>query len=182
MTGGGQRFFIVYAIFGIPITLVFLALLGDILKKLTKCLAHPLRSKWNSVWVKLVVIIGFLIGGLFLFITIPAIIFSSIEDWTYFQSVYYCFVTLTTVGFGDFVPSAPGRYTGLYRVCVGVWVFIGLAFLSLVISLLQETFKKITKRVEEAKCKCIAQKFENDCTVDKNNLSDVVSDNDDIAS
>ena len=34
----------------------------------------------------------------------PAFGFHSLEEWTYFESVYFCFVTLTTIGFGDFVP------------------------------------------------------------------------------
>ena len=26
-----------------------------------------------------------------------------LSGWDYFQSLYYCFITLTTIGFGDFV-------------------------------------------------------------------------------
>ena len=38
-----------------------------------------------------------------LFIVAPALFFMNIEQWTYAESIYYCFVTLTTIGFGDFV-------------------------------------------------------------------------------
>lgn len=36
-------------------------------------------------------------------ITTGAAVFSKYEGWSYFDSFYYCFVTLTTIGFGDYV-------------------------------------------------------------------------------
>ena len=41
---------------------------------------------------------------LVLIILIPATGFSQLENWTYADAVYFCFITLTTIGFGDFVP------------------------------------------------------------------------------
>ena len=34
-----------------------------------------------------------------------AAMFSYYEEWSYFDSMYYCVITLTTIGFGDFVVS-----------------------------------------------------------------------------
>ncbi|XP_042220282.1 two pore potassium channel protein sup-9-like [Homarus americanus] len=36
-------------------------------------------------------------------ITSGAAVFSRYESWSYFDSVYYCVITLTTIGFGDMV-------------------------------------------------------------------------------
>jgi hypothetical protein len=43
--------------------------------------------------------------GFGLFVLIPSYLFHLIEGWTYGEAVYYCFITLFTVGFGDFIPG-----------------------------------------------------------------------------
>lgn len=50
-------------------------------------------------------ILLYLIPGVVVFIFLPSLIFSYFENWTYSASLYYSFVTLTTIGFGDFVPT-----------------------------------------------------------------------------
>jgi hypothetical protein len=50
-------------------------------------------------------VILYLIPGIIIFIFIPACLFTFFEDWPYDVSVYYAFVTLTTIGFGDYVPT-----------------------------------------------------------------------------
>lgn len=53
-------------------------------------------------------IILYLVPGFTFFIILPSIIMSFYEGWPYEIAVYYCFITLTTVGFGDFVA---GKFT-----------------------------------------------------------------------
>ena len=40
-----------------------------------------------------------------IFSLIPAAIIMQFEGWTYLEAWYYTIVTLTTVGFGDYVPG-----------------------------------------------------------------------------
>lgn len=46
-----------------------------------------------------------IIATLFLLI-IPAWFFMDLEkDWNYLESLYFCFISLTTIGLGDYVPG-----------------------------------------------------------------------------
>ncbi|XP_069507448.1 potassium channel subfamily K member 9-like isoform X2 [Ambystoma mexicanum] len=104
-TDAGKVFCMFYAVLGIPLTLVMFQSLGErmntfvrfLLKKLKKCF----HMRKTEVSMENMVFVGFLscIGTL----CIGAAAFSYFEGWTFFHSYYYCFITLTTIGFGDFV-------------------------------------------------------------------------------
>lgn len=81
----------------------------------------------------------YLLPGVTLFIMIPACFFTYFEDWDYFISVYYSFVTLTTIGFGDFVPTFQdhqhktfGAYFLFYQIFIILWFISGLGYLVMV--------------------------------------------------
>ena len=55
--------------------------------------------------------------GTVLFFIVPMIVFQMHEGWTFAQAIYYCFITLSTIGFGDYVAGKTadfinsGRYS-----------------------------------------------------------------------
>lgn len=40
-----------------------------------------------------------------LYIVLGAVLFSEWEGWELSEAAYFCFITLATIGFGDFVPG-----------------------------------------------------------------------------
>ncbi|CAF5181223.1 unnamed protein product, partial [Rotaria magnacalcarata] len=62
------------------------------------------------------------------------------EGWTMMQSGYFCFITLSTIGFGDF---APGQITnesnvGEKLVIGTIYALFGMAILAMCFDLMQE--------------------------------------------
>ncbi|XP_067856851.1 potassium channel subfamily K member 9-like [Heptranchias perlo] len=104
-TNAGKAFCMFYAVLGIPLTLVMFQSLGErmntfvryLLKRIKKCLG----MKNTEVSMENMVTVGFFscLGTL----CIGAAAFAHFEEWTFFHAYYYCFITLTTIGFGDFV-------------------------------------------------------------------------------
>ena len=44
-----------------------------------------------------------------LVVTLGAVLYHTQEGWSYFESLYYCFITLSTIGFGDYVALQSGK-------------------------------------------------------------------------
>uniref|UniRef100_A0A8C4YY11 Potassium channel subfamily K member n=1 Tax=Gadus morhua TaxID=8049 RepID=A0A8C4YY11_GADMO len=141
-TDAGKAFCMFYAVLGIPLTLVMFQSLGErmntfvkyLLKRIKKCCGMSVTdvSMENMVTVGFFSCIGTLCVG--------AAAFSHYEDWSFFQSYYYCFITLTTIGFGDFVALQKNRALQkkpLYVAFSFMYILVGLtvigAFLNLVV-------------------------------------------------
>ncbi|XP_068576418.1 potassium channel subfamily K member 15-like [Cebidichthys violaceus] len=104
-TDAGKAFCMFYAVLGIPLTLVMFQSLGErintVVRYLLRRAKRGLGLRKTEVSMGNMVLVGLL--SCMSTLGIGAAAFSHFEDWTFFNAYYYCFVTLTTIGFGDFV-------------------------------------------------------------------------------
>ncbi|KAI5215926.1 potassium channel subfamily K member 15 [Manis pentadactyla] len=104
-TDSGKVFCMFYALLGIPLTLVTFQSLGERLNALVRRLLlaakRCLGLRRPRVSTENMVVAGLLVCAATL--ALGAAAFAHFEGWTFFHAYYYCFITLTTIGFGDFV-------------------------------------------------------------------------------
>ncbi|KAF5282977.1 hypothetical protein FQA39_LY04848 [Lamprigera yunnana] len=141
LSRSGKVFCILYATVGIPLTLVLLSALVErllipsmwFLQFLNSRLGHLYQPFNIRIFHLLVIVAGLIV----FFMLIPAAIFAACEpDWDYLDSFYYCFISLTTIGLGDYVPGdsidQPNR--SLYKIATAGYLFIGITFMMLTLS------------------------------------------------
>jgi len=72
----------------------------------------------------LVVTAIILLGGLF---------YHKVEGWSFLDSLYFCIVTLATVGYGDFTP-----HTSFGKLFTVIYIFLGVGVLAVFVSTVAE--------------------------------------------
>ncbi|KAG7225218.1 hypothetical protein INR49_014777 [Caranx melampygus] len=137
-TVSGQVFCVFYALCGIPLNLAFLKQLG---KWLIIHLGQLKRGMVSVVphkqTVEALAVSLFFISGSLLFLVIPPLLFSYVEGWTFGEGFYFAFITLSTIGFGDYVVGTDPdkQYISLYRSLAGIWIIFALAWLALILNM-----------------------------------------------
>jgi len=78
------------------------------------------------------------------YLAVGALLFTLWErDWTYLIGFYFCFVTLSTIGFGDYVPgtSLDAWASQAKLVFCALYLLVGLALIAMCFNLMQEQAK-----------------------------------------
>lgn len=173
-TFGGKLFCIGYALIGIPLLLVFMKDIGDLMADGVRWMYSRLCCRWCRVrrrdaelaptadkkaknimndevgketymptdMVIVPIMVNLII--IFVFLFVGAVIFAAWEGWDIASSIYFCFVTLTTIGFGDMVPEnafleATKSVYGIFKLAFTViYCIFGIMLISLALNLMQE--------------------------------------------
>ncbi|XP_043826952.1 potassium channel subfamily K member 7 [Dromiciops gliroides] len=143
LSDGGKAFCVGFAGLGLPAGLVLVAVLNQQLLRPLHCLvswvaAHcglaPARVPWLQAWL-----LGLLVGAIF--VLLPALTLWSQEDtWGLLDAFYFCLMSLSTIGLGDFIPGQdrhPALYW-LYQLALICYLLLGLLALLLTLETVSE--------------------------------------------
>ncbi|XP_015675118.1 potassium channel subfamily K member 5 [Protobothrops mucrosquamatus] len=162
-TSAGRLFCIFYGLFGVPLCLTWISALGKFFGGRAKRLGQFLTKRGVTLRKAQITCTAiFIIWGILVHLVLPPLVFMVTEEWDYIEGLYFSFITITTIGFGDYVAGVNPNmnYHSLYRYFVEVWIYLGLAWLSLFVnwkvSMFVEVHKAIKKRRKKRK-----ESFEN---------------------
>lgn len=152
-TPAGRLFCVFYGLFGVPLCLTWISALGKFFGGRAKRLGQFLTRRGVSLRKAQITCTAiFIVWGVLVHLVIPPFVFMVTEEWDYIEGLYYSFITISTIGFGDFVAGVNPecKYHALYRYFVELWIYLGLAWLSLFVnwkvSMFVEVHKAIKKR------------------------------------
>nr|XP_009930180.1 PREDICTED: potassium channel subfamily K member 1 [Opisthocomus hoazin] len=142
LSDGGKAFCIIYSVIGIPFTLLFLtAVVQRIIVYVTRRPVLYFHIRWGFSKQVVAIIHAIVLGFITIscFFLIPAAIFSVLEDdWNFLESFYFCFISLSTIGLGDYVPGEGynQKFREMYKIGITCYLLLGLIAMLVVL----ETF------------------------------------------
>ncbi|CAJ0590825.1 unnamed protein product [Cylicocyclus nassatus] len=160
VTNAGKILTMIFALFGIPLVLLVLQDIGKLLtitmkfpwfqtKRITRrilrcCTKQSLREmqeieaceRRDLEIFDLPIVVG--VSLIFGWVLLCSMVLSVWDQkWSLLESFYFFFISLSTVGLGDLVPSSPRLLVTMFG-----FILIGLSLVSMVINLLQTKMKK----------------------------------------
>uniref|UniRef100_A0A665XFV0 Potassium channel, subfamily K, member 4a n=1 Tax=Echeneis naucrates TaxID=173247 RepID=A0A665XFV0_ECHNA len=148
-TGYGQLFCVCYALVGIPMFGILLAGVGDhmgtvLRRAVAKIETLFLKRKVRPTTVRVISAVLSILIGCLIFLAVPTVVFQKVEDWSFLESLYFVVITLTTVGFGDYVPGTETQ--PFWCPLVWLWIVFGLAYFASILTMIGNWLRVLSKR------------------------------------
>lgn len=91
---------------------------------------HPENGDIHESWKPSVYYVTLILAVVALLVNLGASgLYSAMEDWSYLESMYFCFVAFTTMGFGDMVSGQKAYYEVrcVYQVANSLMIILGVS-------------------------------------------------------
>ena len=180
-TAQGRIYCVFYTLVGIPLNLYYIATIAGYLTKFVEnildnnlpgCVDERHIQRW-----KFVAGVGLAFVFFVLFLLLPALGFmywESENEWTFIDSFYFSFVTLSTIGFGDLVANnndgkrkdldltfeTSNLTSSTAEIVIMIWIITGLSFLMMVFNLITDFTGRVLKSSVERLRKKEAEVYE----------------------
>lgn len=160
----GKLATVIYALFGIPLYILYFLNFGDALaggfrwvyKKLYRCSTE--RNE-NGLQKRIIVPSTACLWVIFAYVVTGAIIFGTWEQWDFLDSVYFCVTSLCKLGLGDFVPGAniaASNHGNQTKLVINFgYILFGLGLVAMCYNLMREEIREKVKEVREDFAQCL---------------------------
>ncbi|XP_022232618.2 open rectifier potassium channel protein 1 isoform X2 [Drosophila obscura] len=160
-TFAGRMIMIAYSVIGIPVNGILFAGLGEYFGRTFEAIyrrykKYKMTTDMHYVPPQLgliTTVVIALVPGIALFLLLPSWVFTYFENWPYSISLYYSYVTTTTIGFGDYVPTfgpnQPREFGGwfvVYQIFVIVWFIFSLGYLVMIMTFITRFVEREIER------------------------------------
>uniref|UniRef100_A0A3Q0TB14 Potassium channel, subfamily K, member 4a n=1 Tax=Amphilophus citrinellus TaxID=61819 RepID=A0A3Q0TB14_AMPCI len=147
----GQLFCVCYALVGIPMFGILLAGVGDhmgtvLRKAVARIETLFLKRKVGPTTVRVTSAVLSILIGCLIFLAVPTVVFQKVEDWSFLESLYFVVITLTTVGFGDYVPGTSPA------LLVLLWIVFGLAYFASILTMIGKWLRVLSEKTRAEPC------------------------------
>lgn len=127
-----------------------------------KAKAH-LKGAIFSAMVTVIIFIMFWLLG--------ALVFMFTEDWSYFNSIYFCFLCLLTIGYGDYSPE-----TAAGRAFFVIWAIGAVPLMSVILSTVGDLFYNMSISLDKKLASKMGERIKSIQVVGRNYFVSLVLD------
>ncbi|KAF2369041.1 Potassium channel domain [Trinorchestia longiramus] len=141
----GKWFCIVFSSFGIPMTVILLRAFVERMILPAQVMFNILTSnsfiRRHGTLLQLLQLLTIVSIISIITVVVPAFLFRFVEEkWSYLDALYFCFMTVTTIGLGDYVPGSDLSLKNreAYLFFVSFYLLVGVTAVMLMLRIYQE--------------------------------------------
>lgn len=176
-TQWGRGLTVIYATFGIPLYILYFVNIGKVLAKtfrwlytwIYECNRDPELEDGSVIARKKIIVPSTAcLWVMFFYIIVGALMFAYLENWGYFDAVYFCVTSLCKIGFGDLVPGTTTNATlifvqnenqnlkGNMKLIINfVYILLGMGLVAMCYNLMREDIRVKIKEMKEDLALCL---------------------------